>query len=105
MTTGEKKSTFVQVRDVSGRKGWIRSGKLRSKLNCTAVKKNKTPLKSGPGHEFKNLGFAVRGDAFIDHGGEDGWTKLENQSGEIFWAQIDSLWKPAKKVRMSFDPN
>lgn len=69
------------------------------------MNKNKTPLRAGPGSNFKNLGFAVRGEAFIDHGGEDGWTKIENESGEFFWVQLDSLWKPATRVRMSFDPN
>lgn len=101
--TGEKKKTLVQVKDVAGRTGWIRSTKLKSKLNCIAISKNKTTLRSGPGTSYQLLGESFRGEAYLDLGGEDGWTKVQNEKGQTFWVQIDATWKPSTTMRMSFE--
>lgn len=58
----------------------------------------------GPGPKFEKADLAEQGMVFMDMGGEDGWTQVQNAEGKRAWINLDHTWKPAARVRMSFSP-
>lgn len=105
MGTGVKKNGYYEVTDVDGQKHWAASGDVTTQKKCLVVKAKKAKLRSGPGPEFgvSGLGVADRYYSFVDLGGEDGWTKVQDESGSQAWINLDQVWKPSHKLRMSFD--
>lgn len=104
--TGKRRSGgWIQVRDMDGQVHWISSRDVTTSWNCVVVRTKSTRLRMGPGKQFQPspLGLADKYSAFLDLGGEDGWTQIENDEGEKGWVNMDHLWKPSRMLRMSFE--
>lgn len=103
--TGARKNNFVEVKDVDGQKHWIASKEVTAQKRCLVVSSKRTRLRIGPGNKYSlsNLGVADRYYSFLDLGGEDGWTKIQDEYGGEAWVNLDHVWKPSHKLRMSFD--
>jgi SH3-like domain-containing protein len=103
--TGKKQGMWIEVVDLDGQQHWAHKNDLSKKLNCIVVKVASTKLRAGPGkkYELVHLGVVDKYASFLDLGGEDGWTQVQDESGEKAWLDLDHTWKPAKKLRMSFE--
>ncbi len=106
MATGKRQgSGWLEVKDVDGQSHWVEGRLMTNSWNCVVVRTKSTRLRMGPGKQFQPspLGLADRYTAFLDLGGEDGWTQIENDDGEKGWVNMDHLWKPSRRMKMSFD--
>lgn len=103
--TGKRQSGWVEVRDVDNQIHWAQESDLTGQWSCAVVSTKTTRLRLGPGKHFQPspLGVTDKYSTFLDLGGEDGWTQVENDEGDKAWANLDHLWKPTRKTRMSFD--
>jgi len=102
--SGQKKNGYFEVSEKSGIKGWVKVSDVSVSLICLQIKTNRIVLRSGPGNEFDKINTQIKkGDTFLDLGGEDGWTQIQNQKGETGWVQIDKTWKPTSTTRLSFE--
>ncbi len=102
--TGKKESGWMEVKDMTGRTYWVRRHDLSFKLKCLSVQVKKSRLRTGPGTNYEQAPVAQQGDSFLDLGGEDGWTRVENSKGEQAWINLDHTWHPASRKRMVFEP-
>lgn len=100
---GKPQKGFKNVRTSRGVSGWVRSSHVAEKKSCVAVRVDRSRLRSGPGSDYEAKELAKRGDAFLDLGGEDGWTKVQDGEGNEAWINLDHLWRPQSKMRMSFE--
>ncbi len=103
--TGKKESGWLEVKDMNGKNYWVRRRDISFDMKCLSVQVQKSRLRSGPGENFDRAPVAQKGDVFLDLGGEDGWTRVENAKGEKAWINLDHTWRPASKMRMVFDPD
>lgn len=105
-STGQKKGSWIEVVDVDGQRHWVSSRDVSSRMICIVVKTKRARVRKGPGGKFEmsSLGVADRYSTFLDRGGEDGWTQVEDEAGQRGWIHLDQTWKPRRKVRISFDP-
>lgn len=102
--SGKKKGSQVEVEDLDGKLSWVQRKDISINRKCVVVKTAKSQLRLGPGKEFGSVGIVEKGAAFLDLGGEDGWTRVQNFKGEKAWVNLDHLWLPVgKKMRMSFE--
>lgn len=103
--TGKRQSGWVEVRDVDNQVHWAQESDLSNQWTCAVVRTRTTRLRQGPGKHFQPspLGQIDKYTTFVDLGGEDGWTQVENEEGEKGWANLDHLWKPTRRTRLSFD--
>lgn len=103
--TGTTKGSWTEVSDVDGAKHWVQDRDVTTKLTCLVVKTKRSRLRLGPGSQFEMApgGVADRYSAFVDKGGEDGWAQVEDEMGQKGWINLDQVWKPRRKVRLSFD--
>jgi hypothetical protein len=102
--TGKKESGWMEVKDMAGRTYWVRRNDLSFSMKCLSVQVQKSRLRTGPGTNFEQAPVAQKGDTFLDLGGEDGWTRVENSKGEQAWINLDHTWRPASRKRMVFEP-
>lgn len=100
---GKPQKGFRHVKTSRGVLGWVRTSQVTEGKSCVAVRVDRSRLRSGPGTEFEARELAQRGDVFLDLGGEDGWTKVQDDQGKEAWINLDHLWRPHSKMRMSFD--
>ncbi len=107
--TGNRREThgemWAEVIDADAQKFWVQKSNLTTKWNCLVVNVGRTSLRSGPGKNFApaKTRFAQKHQAYVDLGGEDGWTQVKDKSGETFWMNIDHVWKAKSKMRISFE--
>ena len=107
--TGNRKEIhgimWAEVLDSDSRKFWAQKHDLTTKLSCLVISVRRTILKSDPDGKHGNgkAKVAQRHEAFIDLGGEDGWTRVKDKSGGIFWVNLDHTWKAKNKMRISFE--
>ena len=102
--TGKKESGWLEVRSMDGHNYWVRRRDLSFNLKCLSVQVKQSRLRTGPGSQFERAPVAQKGDVFLDLGGEDGWTQVENSKGEKAWINLDHTWRPTTKMRMVFEP-
>jgi SH3-like domain-containing protein len=100
---GKSQKGFKHVRTSSGVSGWIRSAHVSEGKSCVSVRVERSRLRSGPGLDYEAKELAKRGDVFLDLGGEDGWTKVRDNNGNEAWINLDHVWRPQSKMRMSFE--
>ncbi len=104
--TGKKEGGWIEVKNMDGKSYWVRRSDISFSLKCLSVQVKKSNLRTGPGSQFEKASVAAqKGDAFLDLGGEDGWTKVENSKGEQFWINLDHTWRPSSRMRMVFEPD
>lgn len=106
MATGKRQAgAWLEVRDLDGQTHWVPRNRVTSNLSCIVVKAKATRLRMGPGKQFQPspIGLAEKYAAFLDLGGEDGWTQIENDDGEKGWVNMDHIWRPLMRTRMTFD--
>lgn len=103
--TGTMKSGWAEVTDVDGVKHWVHHRDVSSRISCVVVRAKVSRLRLGPGSQFETApaGIADRYSTFLDKGGEDGWAQVEDEMGQTGWINLDQVWKPHRKVRLSFD--
>lgn len=103
--TGKRRGKFLEVKDVDNQLHWVQTNDVTTAKTCVVVKVSTTRLRQGPGRSFQasSLGLADRYMAFLDLGGEDGWTQIEDEDGEKAWVSVDHTWKPLRKTRVSFE--
>lgn len=102
--TGKRQGRSLQVQDVDGKVSFIPRKFLKVGQKCLVVRVRKSRLREGPGGSFKAADTSVKGDAYLDLGGEDGWTQVQNLKGERSWINLDHTWSPiTNKMRMSFE--
>jgi SH3-like domain-containing protein len=103
--TGKSQSGWVEVKDVDGDVSWISGNDVSSKVMCLVVQARMTRARTGPGRQFQSstIGLVEKYAAFKELGGEEGWTEVESDEGEKGWVNIDHMWKPTRKMRMSFE--
>lgn len=103
--TGKNSGEFLEVTDVDGERHWVNRLDVSTKLNCLVVKAALTTLRTGPGNDYPRTpaGYADRYSAFLDLGGEDGWTMIADNEGGKSWINLDTIWKPARILRMNFE--
>lgn len=105
MGTGKKVGPFIEVTNIENTKFWVQKKDVTDKMSCIVVSAKRAILRNGPGEKFalaKNK-VAERHEAFRDLGGEDGWTLVQDEIGEIAWLELDKAWKPKSKIRLSFE--
>lgn len=89
---------------MEGATAFIARKDLSFGMKCLTVRVGKTRLRSGPGKDFKAAQLSEKGESFLDLGGEDGWTQVQNPKGEKAWINLDHTWAPtSRKMRMSFE--
>lgn len=103
--TGKRKGAYLEVKDVDGQVHWVNRSEVTTSKICVVVRVQLSRLRQGPGKSFQAspLGLADRYMAFLDLGGEDGWTQVEDEEGEKAWISVDHVWKPVRKTRVSFE--
>lgn len=103
--TGKRQSGFIEVNDVDGQVHWVSGRDVSTAMTCVTVRARTSRLRLGPGKSFQAspLGIADRYTSFVDLGGEEGWTQVQDEDGEKAWVSLDHIWKPVRKTRMSFD--
>jgi SH3-like domain-containing protein len=103
--TGNKRDHWVEVSDVNSQKSWVQKKHLSSKMSCLVIVVNRTRLRSGPGSEYAlaKMKSAEKFATFKDLGGEDGWTEVEDKFGAKSWVDMDHVWKPKSRMRISFE--
>jgi uncharacterized protein YgiM (DUF1202 family) len=103
--TGKRSGKWVEVKDVDSQTHWVQSNEITTAKTCVVVRVQTSRLRQGPGRNFQasNLGLADRYMAFLDLGGEEGWTQIEDENGEKAWISVDHIWKPVRKTRLSFE--
>jgi hypothetical protein len=103
--TGKAKGPFLEVSNVDGTAFWIHKNDVTTRYRCLVVKVGKTSLRKGPGHRFASAknAFAEKHEAFRDLGGEDGWTLVQDEGGDVAWINLQETWKPKSKIRLSFE--
>ncbi len=104
-STGNREGKWVEVQTKAGHLYWLRTQDLSRSMKCLEVSVQKSQTYLGPGRTFAPSKVAERGEVFLDLGGEDGWTRVQNMAGEKTWIDLDHTWKPTSKVRMSFTPD
>ena len=100
---GKKQGSWIQVEDMEGHQSWIRRSEVSTSMKCLKVIVDRTRMHRGPGKSFPVGDLVERGDSFLDLGGEDGWTQVQNSKGEKSWINMDHTWKPYSRLRMSFE--
>jgi hypothetical protein len=103
--TGEREGSWFQIQTFDGKLLWIRRKDLSFSWICLQVVVGQSRMYGGPGPTFPKMDIAQKGDVFRDHGGEDGYTRVENAEGRINWINLDHTWKPTSRFRMSFQPD
>ncbi len=109
MGTGNHKEIhgemWAEVLDAESQKYWTQKSNLTTKLSCLVVTVDRTPLRTGPGNRYSlaKLRVAQKRQAFIDLGGEDGWTQVRDRAGAKYWVDLDHTWKAKNKMRISFE--
>lgn len=103
--TGQSRTGYIEVIDVDGQKHWASTKDVNSRLKCLVVAARKSKLRTGPGGEFAiaHAGVADKYSTFVDLGGEDGWTQVQDEMGDKAWINLDHVWKPSRRLRMSFE--
>lgn len=103
--TGKRQGAFLEVKDVDGQLHWVQRNEVTTAKTCVVVRVQLSRLRQGPGKSFQasQLGLADRYMAFLDLGGEEGWTQIEDEDGEKAWIAIDHIWKPVRRTRVSFE--
>lgn len=102
--TGKKENGWLEVRTMTGQSYWVRSRDVSFNMKCLSVQVKQSRLRMGPGNGYERAPVAQKGDVFLDLGGEDGWTQVENSKGEKAWINLDHTWRPASTMRMVFEP-
>lgn len=105
LATGKKVGPFIEVTNIENTVFWIQKNDISTNINCIVVKAKTATLRKGPGEKYdlaKNK-VAERHEAFRDLGGEDGWTLVQDDTGEVSWIDLEKTWKPKSKIRLSFD--
>lgn len=100
--TGKREGRYMQVENYKGDNVWVRARDVSSNITCVTVRVGKSRLRKGPGDEFPKSELANQGQSYLDLGGEDGWTLVENTEGQKSWIQLEHIWRPTSRVRMSF---
>ncbi len=100
--TGKRDGRYMQVENYKGDNLWIRARDVSANITCVTVRVGKSRLRKGPGDEFPKSELVNQGQSFLDLGGEDGWTLVENTEGQKSWIQLEHIWRPTSRVRMSF---
>lgn len=104
--TGKSQGQRLEVQNMKGATAFVARRELSFGMRCVTVKVERSRLRKGPGKDFKPAQLSERGESFIDLGGEDGWTQVQNQKGEKAWINLDHTWTPtSRKMRLSFDPD
>lgn len=105
MGTGNRINNLVEVTDMDSKKYWTSKKNLNGKISCLVVRVKKTNLRTGPGlsYEAAKIKKAEKYEAFIDLGGEDGWTQVKDEQGNTAWVNLDQVWKPKNRMRISFE--
>ena len=105
MGTGNRIKNMIEVTDMDSKKYWVNKNFLSGKVSCLAVRVKKTLLRTGPGLSYQaaKVKQAGRYEAFVDLGGEDGWTQIQDETGNKSWVNLDQVWKPKNKMRISFE--
>jgi len=103
--TGKKEGRWLEVQNMFGQTYWVRGKDLSTSMHCLTVRVDQTRLYKGPGNEFEKADLALKGEAFLDMGGEDGWTQVQNSEGKRAWINLDHIWKPQSTIRMTFTPD
>lgn len=91
-----QKGAWLQVQPLDGKKYWIPAKYVSSRLDCAAVRVNKTSLRQGPGnqHPLTDLGYAYKYDSFRKLDRDEAWLKLKDDFGFIHWVHEKNLWEP-----------
>lgn len=105
LDTGKTSGEYLEVLDLEKEKHWVRKSEISRKMNCLVVKSPITTLRTGPGDDYSRApaSYADKYSAFLDHGGEDGWTMIQADDGQKAWINLDTTWKPSRTMRMRFD--
>lgn len=103
--TGKREGRWLQVRNMSGQTYWMRGRDLSSSIKCLAVRVEQSRMYKGPGSSFDKAEVAKKGEVFMDMGGEDGYTQVEDANGKRAWINLDHTWKPLSRIRMTFSPD
>ncbi len=103
--TGKRQAGWIEVRDVDQQVHWVHESDITGQWTCAVVRIKSSRLRLGPGKHFQPspLGLSDKYSTFLDLGGEDGWAQVENEEGEKAWIDLDHVWKPTRKTRLSFD--
>jgi hypothetical protein len=100
--TGKKQGRFFEVQTREGATVWIRKSHVSFTESCVLVRVEKSRMMKGPGKKFEKDRLAQKGDSFLALGGEDGWTQVQDSNGNTAWINLDHIWRPSSKIRMSF---
>ncbi len=82
---------YYQVRDFSGREGWIEKGSMDS-VKSVVVKVRSGNIRTGPGTEHEIHLRANRGVAFRVLEEKTEWLRVEHESGRQGWIHKMLVW-------------
>lgn len=92
----KRKGSWYQVKDFEGKKMWIFSKLVSSRIDCAVIKVNKSILREGPGRKFAKtpLGSAHKYMPFKKLDRDGAWLKLQDDFGYRHWVYEKNLWEP-----------
>lgn len=99
-----QKGSWIQVRDLEGKKMWIYSDLVTDEYDCAVVKVARANLRKGPDASFAQtpLSFAHRYMPFKKIGRDGAWLYLEDDYGFKHWAVETNIWEPLNYTQLSY---
>jgi SH3-like domain-containing protein len=104
--TGKVKGGFVEVVDLDGEEHWAQFADLSQRTRCLVIRVREVRVRQGPGTDFPQalVASSDKYSPFRDLGGQDGWTRVQDDTGAKGWVNLDHVWKPlGHRLRVTFD--
>ena len=100
----KRKGGWYQVKDLDGKKMWISSGLVSSRIDCAVIRIPSSTLRKGPGKRFpttlSRLAYKYTPFRKIDRDGA--WLKLKDDFGYDHWVHESNIWEPLEYTRLSY---
>lgn len=100
----KRKGGWYQVKDLDGKKMWISSGLVSSRIDCAVIRIPSSTLRKGPGKRFPTtpLRLAYKYTPFRKIDRDGAWLKLKDDFGYDHWVHESNIWEPLEYTRLSY---
>jgi SH3-like domain-containing protein len=78
---------------VDGDIHWVSQQLVSDKIKCATVKAERANLRTGPnGAKHPSFSVAEKYVTFRYFGSKDGWSKVQDDQGTIYWVSRNLIW-------------
>ena len=100
----KRKGSWYQVKGLEGKKMWISSGLVTSRIDCAVIRVPSSILRKGPGKRFPTtpLRIAYKYTPFKKMDRDGAWLKLKDDFGYDHWVHESNLWEPLEYTRLNY---